>query len=299
MCETIDSVVINFNKDSVVLLNICVSFIMFGIALDIQVSDFKRIFLAPKIPLIGLFSEYILLPIITIALIYLFRPPPSFALGMILLSTCPGGSTSNYMVHLSKGNTALSITLTAITTLGAIVLTPLGFTLLTYLFPYTSDLMQTIDVSPWEMMQVIFLIIGVPLILGMICRAQLPKFTARVRPILSTLSMIIFLGFVTIAIINNWANLAAYVHCVFIIVAIHNSLALLSGFSFARLMGLNERDARAISIETGIQNTALGLAIAFQFFNGLGGMTMVLAWWGIWHLISGFGLAIFWRRKFA
>jgi BASS family bile acid:Na+ symporter len=298
MCENIDSIVINFNKDSVVLLNICVSFIMFGIALDIKLSDFRRIFQTPRIPVIGLISEYLLLPLLTILLIYLFRPAPSFALGMILLATCPGGSTSNYMVHLSKGNTALSVTLTSITTLGAIVLTPLGFTLIAQLFPYTADILTTIDVSPLEMMKTILLIIALPVAVGMFAQARFPKFTARIRPIISTLSMVIFLGFVTVAIINNWGNLSGYVHCVFVVVTLHNSLALLMGFSFARIMGLTTRDARAVSIETGIQNTALGLAIAFQFFNGLGGMTMVLAWWGIWHLISGFGLALFWRRRF-
>ncbi|MEM9886721.1 MAG: bile acid:sodium symporter family protein [Bacteroidota bacterium] len=298
MCETIDSVVINFNKDSVLILNICVAFIMFGVALDIEVKDFKRILQSPKIPLIGLCSEYILLPIITIALIALFRPAPSFALGMILLSTCPGGSTSNYMVHLSKGNAALSITLTSITTFGAIIMTPLGFTLMAKLFPYTSDLLRSIDVSPLEMMKSIFLIIFIPLSLGMICRARFQELTGKIKKIVSTLSLVIFLGFVVVAIINNWENIAAYVHCVFAVVTIHNALALFAGFSFARSMGLTRRDAQAISIETGIQNTALGLAIAFQFFDGLGGMTMVLAWWGIWHLISGFGLALFWRRKF-
>lgn len=299
MCENIDSVVINFNEESVFLLNLCVAFIMFGVALDIQLKDFQRIFKSPKIPLVGLFSEYILLPIITLVLIAIFRPAPSFALGMILLTTCPGGSVSNYMVHLSKGNSALSITLTSVTTLGAIILTPLGFTLLAKIFPYTSDFLQTIDVNPLDMVKSIVLIIVVPLTLGMLCRAKLPELTQRIQKPIGAISMIIFLGFVTVAIINNWENIAAYVHCVFIIVALHNGLALLTGFSFARFMGLTKRDARAVSLETGIQNTALGLAIAFQFFDGLGGMTMVLAWWGIWHLFSGFLIALIWRRRLA
>ncbi|MEN0047341.1 MAG: bile acid:sodium symporter family protein [Bacteroidota bacterium] len=299
MCETIDSVVINFNEEGVFILNLCVAFIMFGVALDIQLKDFQRIFKSPKIPLVGLFSEYILLPIITLILIAIFRPAPSFALGMILLTTCPGGSVSNYMVHLSKGNSALSITLTSITTLGAIILTPLGFTLLAKVFPYTSELLKTINVNPLDMIKSIVLIIVVPLTLGMFCRARFPQFTERIKKITGALSMIIFLGFVTVAIINNWENIAAYVHCVFLIVTIHNGLALLTGFGFARLMGLTKRDARAVSLETGIQNTALGLAIAFQFFDGLGGMTMVLAWWGIWHLFSGFFVASIWRRRLA
>lgn len=297
MCETIDSVVINFNAGSVILLNICVGFIMFGVALDIQLSDFKRVFQAPRLPLIGLASEYILLPLITILMILLFKPAPSFALGMILLTTCPGGSVSNYMVHLSKGNTALSITLTSVTTLAAVVLTPLGFTLLAQFFPSTAHLLRTIDVDIFEVIKSIFAMIVLPLTLGMICRAQFPKITAKINRPISTLSMIVFLSFVAGAIVSNWANISAYVHCVFFVIALHNGLALLAGFSFARLMGLNKSDSRAISIETGIQNTALGLAITFQFFDGLGGMALVLAWWGIWHLFSGFLLALLWRRK--
>lgn len=171
MCETIDTVVINFNEQSVVILNICVAFIMFGVALDIELKDFKRVFQSPKVPLVGLASEYLILPALTLLMIYLFRPAPSFALGMILLTTCPGGSTSNYMVHLSKGNTALSITLTSITTLASVVLTPLGFTLLSQLFPYTSDFLQTINVNPWKMIQSIIIIIGIPLVSGMLVRA--------------------------------------------------------------------------------------------------------------------------------
>ncbi len=295
MCETIDNVVINFNKESVILLNLCVGFIMFGVALDIEIKDFKQVFRYPKLPLVGLASEYILLPIITILLIFLFQPPPSFALGMILLTTCPGGSVSNYMVHLSKGNTALSITLTSITTLAAVILTPLGFALLAQFFPSTSNLLRSINVDIIEVVKSIFIMIVVPLTLGMICKAKFPKLTQKINRPISALSMIIFLGFVLVAIINNWTNISAYVHCVFIIIALHNGLALLAGFSFARLMGLNATDAKAISIETGIQNTALGLAITFQFFDGLGGMALVLAWWGIWHLFSGFILALFWR----
>lgn len=297
MCETIDSVVINFNQDNVFILNICVAFIMFGIAIDMEVKDFKRIFEKPRIPLVGLASEYIILPAITLGLIALFRPAPSFALGMILLTTCPGGSVSNYMVHLAKGNAALSVTLTSITTLFAVVLTPLGFSLLAQVFPYTASFLRTIGIETSEVIKSIFVLIVVPLTVGMICRARFPQSTQKIKKIISGLSMIIFLSFVLVAILSNWQNIKSYVHCVFGLIAIHNGLALLSGFIFARAMKLSLTDARTVSIETGIQNTALGLVIAFQFFDGLGGMTMILAWWGIWHLITGFFMAIIWRRK--
>jgi BASS family bile acid:Na+ symporter len=297
MCETIDSIVINFNRDNVLILNLCVAFIMFGVALDIEIKDFKRIFEKPKIPLVGLASAYLILPAITLGLIVLFRPAPSFALGMILLTTCPGGSVSNYMVHFAKGNAALSVTLTSITTLLAVVLTPLGFTLLAQVFPYTASFLRTIGLETDEVIKSIFVLIIVPLTTGMLCRARFPLFTEKIKKAVSGLSMIIFLSFVMVAILSNWENIKSYVHCVFILIAIHNGLALLGGFVFARIMKLSIIDARTISIETGIQNTALGLIIAFQFFDGLGGMTMILAWWGIWHLITGFFMAIIWRRK--
>lgn len=297
MCENIDSVVILFDRRSVILLNLCVSFIMFGVALDINLDDFKRVAKTPKLPIVGLISEYMILPLLTLLLIYIFEPQPSFALGMILLTTCPGGSASNFFVHLSGGNTGLSVTLTTITTLGAIVITPLGFELLARLFPYTSDFLQTISVNPLEMVVSIVIIVILPLAAGVGFRTRYPDRAKRIQKPISNISVTIFFVFVTIALIANWANLSEFLHCVFLTVTLHNILALTLGYWFARLMGLSIRDSRAVSIETGIQNTALGLALAVQFFNGLGGMMLVLAWWGIWHLISGYVLSMYWSRK--
>ncbi len=297
MCENIDSVVIVFDRNSVILLNLCVSFIMFGVALDIDLDDFKQVAKTPKLPIVGLISEYMLLPLLTLLLIYIFRPQPSFALGMILLTTCPGGSASNFFVHLSGGNTGLSVTLTTITTLGAIVITPLGFELLSRLFPYTSDFLQEISVNPIEMVISIIVIVILPLALGVGFRTRYPDWAKRIQKPIANISVTIFFIFVTVAIIANWDNLSEFLHCVFATVTLHNLLALTVGYWFARLMGLSIRDSRAVSIETGIQNTALGLALAVQFFNGLGGMMLVLAWWGIWHLISGYLLAMYWSKR--
>ena len=297
MCELIDTVVIKFDARSVILLNLCVAFIMFGVALDINLKDFGRVAKTPKLPIVGLISEYLLLPIITLVLIYFLRPQPSFALGMILLTTCPGGSASNFFVHVSKGNTALSVTLTTVTTLGAIVITPLGFTLLAKLFPYTADFMQDINVNPIEMVFTIITVVILPLAAGVAYRQRYPDKAQRIQKFISRASVTIFFAFVLIAIIANWDNLSQFLHCVFGTVTLHNLLALTVGYWFARFMGLGLSDSRAVSIETGIQNTSLGLALAVQFFNGLGGMMLVLAWWGIWHLISGYALAYYWSKR--
>lgn len=293
----IDLVRINFNPDQLFLLNICLAFLMFGIALDIKWQDFGRLFSNPRVPLIGLFSEYIILPLITIILVFVFQPPPSLVLGMLLLAVCPGGTTSNFMVHLAGANAALSVLLTSVTTLGAIFITPFFFTFLTSLIPSVADLDTVIAVSPFEMMKTIFQLLIVPVGIGMWLNAQFPNFTKKIEPVVKTLSLIIFFSFVFFAVFTNFEHLKGYVHVVFFIVLAHNGLALLLGYLFPKWMGLDEFDARAISIETGIQNSGLALIIVFNFFDGLGGMAIIVAWWGVWHLISGILISTYWKRS--
>ncbi len=293
----IDAIQINFNQDQVALLNVLLAFIMFGVALDIRVDDFKALLQERKKPLIGLTSEYLLLPLLTMLLIFLLQPGPSLSLGMILIAVCPGGSTSNFMVHLAKGNSALSVMLTSITTIGAIVITPLAFTFWASWVPGVQSLMSSIAVNPQEMILLIIQLILIPVALGMFINHRFPKTTRIIERPISWLSMLIFLGFVFFAVAGNYDNIKNYLHMVFLIVLLHNGLSLAMGYLFARSFKLPIKDCKSISIETGIQNSGLGLALVFNFFNGLGGMAMILAWWGVWHLVTGFGLAFYWRLK--
>jgi BASS family bile acid:Na+ symporter len=295
--QSIDEVVINFSPDQLLILNICLGFLMFGVALELKVRHFGALLKAPRKPLLGLFSQWILLPILTLSLIFILRPAPSIALGMVLVSTCPGGNVSNYAVHLSRANAALSVMMTSVSTLAAILVTPLAFAYLARLIPGTESLRTQIQVDPAIMFRSITLLILLPLLLGMLCNHYLPRFTHLIQAPVKVLSMAIFVGFVVVAIINTFAVLSQYLHVVFLLVLIHNALALWMGYAFARANKLGTTDARAISIETGIQNTGLGLILIFNFFGGLGGMAMIAAWWGIWHLISGFSLAMFWRQR--
>jgi BASS family bile acid:Na+ symporter len=121
--------------------------------------------------------------------------------------------------------------------------------------------------------------------------------TEKIEKPIRWLSMAIFIGFVVFAVVGNWDNIKNYIHLVFLLVFLHNGLAFLVGYGFSRLNRLPEKDARAISIETGIQNTGLGLVLVFNFFDGIGGMALVMACWGVWHLISGFALAMWWSRN--
>jgi BASS family bile acid:Na+ symporter len=293
----IDDIVINLNDGNLFVLNIILSFLMFGVALDIRIDDFKQLFQSPKIPLVGLLSEYLFLPLLALGLIYMIEPHPSIALGMLLVSVCPGGSVSNYMVHRSKGNSALSVLLTSFTTTAAIVITPIAFGFWAGIHPETSALLKTLDIDPQKIIKTVIFLILIPVSIGMFINHQYPKFTEQIKKPVSSLSMLVFLAFVCFALVKNYTQMQDYLHIVFFIVLIHNGLALLGGYQIARGFRLSKKDARAISIETGIQNSGLGLVLAFQIFEGLGGMVLILAWWGIWHLISGFGLSLIWGRN--
>lgn len=294
---SVDDIQLNFSEDSLTVLNICLGIIMFGVALDLHWSDFKRLVSEPKSTLTGVVSQFLLLPFLTFLLVWAFNPHPSIALGMLLVAACPGGNISNFMCQLAKGNVALSVSLTAIATTLAIFMTPLNFTFWGSLLPSTSGLMQEISINPIDMFKTIVVLLGLPLILGMLFNYHFPKITAKIKKPVKIASILFFGAFVIIAFSNNYDYFLKYIHLVALIVLIHNGLGLIGGFSFAKLMKLPKNDARSISIETGIQNSALALILIFNFFDGKGGMALIAAWWGIWHILSGLTLASFWAKR--
>ncbi len=295
--EIIDSVKVNFNPEQLTILNLCLAFIMFGVALDLKLENFKLLFKEPKAAVVGILSQMVLLPLVTIGLIFLFQPPTSVALGMLLVSVCPGGNVSNFAVHIARGNVALSVFLTTTSTLAAAFTTPLLFTLLTMLIPGGKAFQQAVAVPLIDMVYTIVQLIIVPLIIGMFVAYQFPKVTALIRKPVRWLSLFVFASFVVIAIAANFQNIKSYLHLIFFIVLIHNAIALFSGYGFALLNRLDAYDARAISLETGIQNSGLALIIIFNFYKGLGGMAMIAAWWGVWHLISAATMAFLWNQR--
>ncbi len=295
--EDIDSLRINFSPEALQILNAVLALLMFSIALNIRLDDFRELVRQPRPALVGLLSEYLYLPLLTIALIWVLEPAPSIALGMVLLSVCPGGSTSNYATYLAQANTALSVMLTSVTTLGAAVITPLAFGYWQTWLParVTSSVSLTIDFV--DMAATVFLLVMLPVAIGVGLNELRPRIAKALRRPMNILSGVIFLSFVAIAIYGNVGQIKGYLHFVFFTTALHNGLALLGGFVIATLFRLKSSDRRTVTLETGLQNSGLGMTLVFTFFDGLGGMAIVLAWWGIWHLITGFALAYFWGRK--
>ncbi|MBK8554685.1 MAG: bile acid:sodium symporter family protein [Lewinellaceae bacterium] len=293
----VDTLQINFNPDQLAILNAAMAFLMFSVALDVRPSDFKKVVLFPKSVGVGLLIQYLLFPLVTLGVIFLFQPPVSMAMGMVLVSMCPSGNMTNYLTHFSKANVALSVTFNAIIILLASVITPAGFLFWSGFIPDSETLRQSFDLKFMEMALIIIELILAPLLLGMWLNHRFPAFVEKIKPWAQRLSLIIFFSILVLALLGNRENISTYLGYAFLIVLIHNGLGISLGYWIGRLTRLPELDCRTLAFESGVHNTALGLLLIFRFFNGLGGMALIAAWYGIWDLVTGMGLAYYWRRK--
>lgn len=293
----IDDIKINFDTESLWILNIALAVIMFGVALAIKVDDFKRLIKKPKILLVGVFSQFFLLPAITFLAILMIKPHPSFALGMMMIAACPGGNVSNFFSKMAKGNAALSVSLTAFATLICLVMTPFNLQFWGGLYEPTNAILKTVELNPYELFKLVLLILGIPLIAGMLVNHYYESIAKKIEKILKPFSILVFLALIVIAFYENIDIFLDHIYLVAALVIFHNIGAYIIGFYTAKSFGLSKPDRKTISIETGIQNGGLGLLLIFQFFDGLGGMALLAAFWGIWDVFSGMILASFWGRK--
>jgi BASS family bile acid:Na+ symporter len=288
---------IHFSPQSLTILNIILGFVLFGIALELKKEDFISLIKNRKSSVVGLAAHFIILPLLTFGLVKLLQPPPAIGLGMILVGACPGGNMSNMFTHIAKGNTALAVGLTSVSHLLAIVLTPLNFSFYGSLDAGTAGILKEIHLGIGEVLQTVLAVIGIPLVAGMVLRYYKPLLADKLTPYMKKFALTAFAFFLIAAFISNRGIFFANLTTVFPIVVLHNMLALSAGYLFAKLVKLPAADARTITFETGVQNSGLGLILIFTFFNGMAGMAIVAALWGIWHLVSGGGLALWWSRQ--
>ena len=297
MVENVDSIQINFDVNSLWLVNITLAIIMFGVALDITVSDFKVLFNKPKKVFVGILLQFFLVPAITLLLVYVIQPQASLALGLMMVAACPGGNVSNFMTKIAKGNTALSVSLTAFATAMALFITPVNLAVWASLYEPTALILKKVSLNPLEVTKIVLLILGIPLLIGMYIKQKFPSFAVKLSKIIKPLSFLILIAFIVVAFYNNLDIFYTYIHHAFYLVFLLNSILYMVGFYTAKMAKMSFEDQRTLSIETGIQNSGLGLMLVFLFFQGLGGMALVVAFWGIWDIFSGLVLAYYWNRK--
>lgn len=286
---------LDFSEDRLLALNIAMAFIMFGVALSIEKENFIEVKRNPKSIITGVVSQFLLLPFFTFLFVYFTQPLEGLALGLILVAACPGGNVSNFFSNLSRGNIALSVSLTAIATVLAVVLTPINFEFWSNLY-LGEKIGKGITLETWKMLKTIFSILGAPLVLGLLFKYKFPALAAKISEPIKLVSFILLVAIIGIAFFQNIDIFKKYYQYIIYLVFFHNAIALGSGYLVSKLVGNNEQDSRTISIETGIQNSGLGLVIIFSVFQGNGGMAIIMAWWGIWHIIGGTIMSIIFTK---
>ncbi len=274
---------------------IALMLVMFSVALRLRVDDFRFLLDKPLLFAGGVVAQVLLLPLVTLLLILAINPAPSIALGMIVVACCPGGAVSNLLTYLSRGDLPVSVALTATSSILAAVLTPASILFWTSAYEPTSTLLRSLDVSPWIFLAQTTILLGVPLVLGMTVAAKAPDVAARIRKRATLLGAGTLIGVIVYGIIYFFPTLIRALPLLGGIVVIHNAVAFLTGAAAGRVLSGRRATRRALVFELGIQNAGLALVILIAQLKGLGGAAAIAAVWGVWDLVAGGAIVVFFR----
>ncbi|MEU6699783.1 bile acid:sodium symporter family protein [Pseudonocardia sp. NPDC046786] len=295
--DDVDAVRIAFDAGSLTTLKIVIGAILFGIALDTRVEDFVRAARRPGTIALSVLAQFLLLPAITFVLTLALDLRGSVALGLILVACCPPGNVSNILTHRAGGDVALSVSMTAVGNVLAIVALPLNLAFWGGLHPTGQALLREVDVSATDLLVEIGAVIGVPFVAGITIARLWPRFAAGAHRVVGPVSFLALGAVIAVGVANNWAVFVAYIGVVLVAVFAHDALALGLGYLIGRVSGLPAASTRAMTFEVGVRNAGLGLLLVFTYFDGLGGMALAAAWWGIWDIVAGLAVASWWRAR--
>jgi bile acid:Na+ symporter, BASS family len=277
------------------VLSLVLATMVFSVALELQLEDFRRVLRMPRAVVAGLLPQFLLLPVGTwLATLWLDLPPSTEA-AMILVASCPGGSLSNVVTHIGRGNTALSVSISAVSALMALFLTPFNFTWMVATNPDTAAWLRTLEIDPSGIWWSLLALLALPMALGMLLHHHHPRLTQRLRKPLGNFSLAALLLFIVVGLIKERHLLTAQILPQLTVVVLHNGAGLALGALAALAFRVSTADRRAIMIEGGMQNSGLALGIIAVQFNADLGMVIVASLWGIWHIVSGMSLAWIWR----
>ena len=280
-----------------IILSMVLATMVFSVALELRIEDFKRVAQTPKAVICGLIPQFLLLPVATWLVTLWLDLPPNIEAAMILVAACPGGSLSNVVTHMGRGNTALSVSISAVASIIALFATPFNFSWMIATNPDTASWLKELSIDSSGIYISLFLLLGVPLSLGLLASHRLPQLTERIRKPLGHFSLIALLLFIVAGLIKERQLLTLGLLPTLLLVVLHNASGLFFGWATSKVMGVSEKDRRAIMIEGGMQNSGLALGIIAVQFNSDLGMVTLASLWGIWHIVSGMSLAYVWRRK--
>lgn len=260
--------------------------VMFMMGLTLGSEDFKRIKADPRPVLVGVATQFLLMPVLAITLAHMLQLSTQLTAGLVLVGSCAGGTASNVITYLARGDVALSISMTVTSTLTGVILTPLLCTF------YLS---QSVEVDSMGMLVSIVQMVLVPVLLGALINHYLPGTVARIEALLPSLAIAIILVIIGTVVALNAERLLHVGFLTLIAVMLHNTLGLMGGYYIGRLFGFDLKQSHTIAIEVGMQNSGLGVALALQFFSATAALPGAI--FSVWHNISGSILASLWSRK--
>lgn len=267
-------------------VNLLLGIVMFGMGLTLTGADFARVFRRPKDVLLGVLVQFTIMPLLGFLLAYFLRLPPELAVGVVLVGCVPGGTASNVMTYLAKGDVPLSVSMTAISTILSPVVTPALMLVLAG---------SWLPVDGWALFVSIVQVVLIPVILGVLVNTFFGKTVQRATSVLPLISVIAIILIVMGIVSKNADNLLTVGPLVFLAVVLHNLFGYALGYAVARVLKVQTPQKRAISIEVGMQNSGLAAGLASAHFGGLAALPGAI--FSVWHNISGPLLATYWRRR--
>ncbi len=279
------------------ILTLVLATMVFSVALELKIADFQRVAQTSKAVIAGLIPQFILLPVGTWAATLVLDLPPNIEAAMILVAACPGGSLSNVITHYGRDNTALSVSVSAVAAMLALVLTPLNFSWMVASNPATASWLKTLSIDASGIWLSLLLMLAIPMALGLLVAHKFAALTAKIQKPLANFSLFALFAFIVLGLLKERQTLNLALLPILLIVVLHNACGLFFGWVTSVAMGVAARDRRAIMIEGGMQNSGLALGIIALQFGSDVGMVTIAGLWGIWHIVSGLGCAFFWRRQ--
>jgi BASS family bile acid:Na+ symporter len=294
--QEIDQALFNFSPRAGLAVAVMVGFLVFAVALDLTWDQFRRVLKKPKAPAIGLLAQYLILPGVAFGIGLLMAATPSIALGLLLVACCPAGALSNYLTGVARGSVATSVSMTAVSTLFSIVVTPLMFGFWASMNPETRAVIAQVEIDPMRVVVVLLIMLIVPVATGMFIRARRPGTADKIRLWVRRIAGAVFAVVVAILLLGNIRVLGSFASIALPPVLITFAIAVVLGWSLAWVSGLMAADRRAVTLEVAFQNVALAIGLAVAFFPELAGAAITSILWGVVHLTVGFAIAAMWMR---
>jgi len=294
--EAIDQAQLDFSPTVGLAVAVMVGFLVFAVALDLTWDQFYRVLRRPKAPLVGLVAQYLILPGVASGVAVMTVDTPSVALGLLLVTCCPAGALSNYLTGVARGNVATSVSMTAVSTLLSIAVTPILFAFWATMNPATRAVLLRIELDPARAVMMLLVMLVVPVTTGMLIRARRAETADRIRVWSRRAAGIVFAVVVAILLLGNVAVLGTFAGTALPPVIITFAIAVALGWGLARLSRPMSADRAAVTLEIAFQNVALAIGLALGFFPALAGVAITALLWGVVHLTLGFALAAIWMR---